>query len=556
LKAQYDSQVPEEYRFPPRMVFDLMKGRKKKIGLWIDLTKTDRYYDKEVVEDNECTYLKLACKGHGECPSPEIVQTFINVVDNFIRKKPLHLIGIHCTHGFNRTGFLIVSYLVEIEDWSVEAAINTFANARPPGIYKQDYLEELAKRYGDPEEIPPAPQMPDWCFEDAELEDRDDAEEAIRASNAESVSGDSKKPFIPDFDIVGVAICKVPHIIRDVQEKCSRWIGCSPNKFGGAQPVSMTRENLCFLSDKKYRVSWKADGTRYMMCILGKDQIYMVDRDNTVFKISNLTFPRRKDPNSHLTDVLLDGEMVLDIHNGNKYPRFLVYDIVQFQTDTVGKVNFDIRLTCIKKEIIGPRQKIDKSREPFSIRIKEFYPIEEAIKLLDEEGSFMKQIAHETDGLIFQPAGDADVYKSGRCDDILKWKPPELNSVDFKLRITKSGGVGMLTKSHASLFVSGHDGAFAQMKFTRDLRQYDNKIIECKFDQKDNSWKFMRERKDKSFPNHITTAMAVCNSIKFPVRKDDLLQIIDRIKYGNLKRSSERAQMPPPSLQRPPKISR
>lgn len=55
----------------------------------------------------------------------------------------------------------------------------------------------------------------------------------------------------------------------------------------------------------------------------------------------------------------------------------------------------------------------------------------------------------------------------------------------------------MLTKSHASLFVSGHDGAFAQMKFTRDLRQYDNKIIECKFDQKDNSWKFMRERKDK-----------------------------------------------------------
>ena len=97
---------------------------------------------------------------------------------------------------------------VQIEDWSVEAAINTFANARPPGIYKQDYLEELAKRYGDPEEIPPAPQMPDWCFEDAELEDRDDAEEAIRLSNAESVSGDSKKPFIPDFDIVGVAICK------------------------------------------------------------------------------------------------------------------------------------------------------------------------------------------------------------------------------------------------------------------------------------------------------------------------------------------------------------
>jgi mRNA-capping enzyme len=58
--------------------------------------------------------------------------------------------------------------------------------------------------------------------------------------------------------------------------------------------------------------------------------------------------------------------------------------------------------------------------------------------LLDEEGSFLAQVAHETDGLIFQPADKADFYKHGRCDDILKWKPPELNSVDFKLRITRS----------------------------------------------------------------------------------------------------------------------
>lgn len=33
-------------------------------------------------------------------------------------------------------------------------------------------------------------------------------------------------------------------------------------------------------------------------------------------------------------------------------------------------------------------------------------------------------------------------YKAGRCDDILKWKPPSLNSVDFRLKITKVGGTG------------------------------------------------------------------------------------------------------------------
>lgn len=173
----------------------------------MDLTKTDRYYDKSVVESNDCTYLKLACKGHGECPTQDIVDTFITLVDNFIRKKPLEIVGIHCTHGFNRTGFLIVSYLVEKADWAVDAAINAFANARPPGIYKQDYLAELCARYGDPEDVPQAPSMPDWCFEDTDVDDRDESAAEARAE-LESVSGDARKPFIPDFDMPGVTLVK------------------------------------------------------------------------------------------------------------------------------------------------------------------------------------------------------------------------------------------------------------------------------------------------------------------------------------------------------------
>lgn len=41
---------------------------------------------------------------------------------------------------------------------------------------------------------------------------------------------------------------------------------------------------------------------------------------------------------------------------------------------------------------------------------------------------------------------------------------------------------------------------------TADLKQYNNKIIECRFDFPSNSWKFMRERTDKSFPNALSTA--------------------------------------------------
>lgn len=38
--------------------------------------------------------------------------------------------------------------------------------------------------------------------------------------------------------------------------------------FPGAQPVSMDRQNLRFLEQNPYKVSWKADGTRWVCCSL------------------------------------------------------------------------------------------------------------------------------------------------------------------------------------------------------------------------------------------------------------------------------------------------
>lgn len=57
--------------------------------------------------------------------------------------------AVHCTHGFNRTGFLIAAYLASAMDWAIDAAIYSFAQMRPNGIYKQFYLDELMQRYGD-----------------------------------------------------------------------------------------------------------------------------------------------------------------------------------------------------------------------------------------------------------------------------------------------------------------------------------------------------------------------------------------------------------------------
>lgn len=43
------------------------------------------------------------------------------------------------------------------------------------------------------------------------------------------------------------------------------------------------------------------------MLIDGTNEVFMIDRDNSVFHVSNLEFPFRKDLRIHLSNTLLDG---------------------------------------------------------------------------------------------------------------------------------------------------------------------------------------------------------------------------------------------------------
>uniref|UniRef100_A0A8V0X9Q7 mRNA-capping enzyme n=1 Tax=Gallus gallus TaxID=9031 RepID=A0A8V0X9Q7_CHICK len=546
LGPRYDDQVAEENRFHPSMLSNYLKSLKVKMGLLVDLTNTNRFYDRNDIQKEGIKYIKLQCKGHGECPTPENTETFIRVCEHFSEKNPTELIGVHCTHGFNRTGFLICAFLVEKLDWSIEAAVATFAQARPPGIYKGDYLKELFRRYGDEDDAPSPPELPEWCFEDDEEEDDDNG----KMGGQESEPGSSSSSFgkrrkehlkLGAVFLEGVTVKYVTQVttqpkLGGIQQKCQQFCGWEGSGFPGAQPVSMDKQNIKFLEQKPYKVSWKADGTRYMMLIDGKNEVYMIDRDNSIFHVSNLEFPFRKDLRMHLTNTLLDGGQ------------------------PVGDCDFNVRLSCIEKEIIFPRHEkmktghIDKAQEPFSVRNKPFFDIYASRKLL--EGSFAREVSHEVDGLIFQPTGK---YKPGRCDDILKWKPPSLNSVDFRLKITRIGGEGLLTQNVGLLYVGNFDRPFAQIKVTKELKQYDNKIIECKFEN--NSWVFMRQRIDKSFPNAYSTAMAVCNSIQNPVTKEILFEFIDRCmaaSQGQTRKhhlDPDTELMPPPPPKRPRTIT-
>ncbi|XP_052032164.1 mRNA-capping enzyme isoform X2 [Apodemus sylvaticus] len=472
LGPRYDSQVAEENRFHPSMLSNYLKSLKVKMSLLVDLTNTSRFYDRNDIEKEGIKYIKLQCKGHGECPTTENTETFIRLCERFNERSPPELIGVHCTHGFNRTGFLICAFLVEKMDWSIEAAVATFAQARPPGIYKGDYLKELFRRYGDIEEAPPPPVLPDWCFEDDDEEDEDEDGKKDSEPGSSTSFGKRRKErlklgaiFLEGITVKGVTQVTTQPKLGEVQQKCHQFCGWEGSGFPGAQPVSMDKQNIRLLEQKPYKVSWKADGTRYMMLIDGTNEVFMIDRDNSVFHVSNLEFPFRKDLRMHLSNTLLDGEMIIDKVNGQAVPRYLIYDIIKFNAQPVGDCDFNIRLQCIEREIISPRHEkmktglIDKTQEPFSVRSKQFFDINISRKLL--EGNFAKEVSHEMDGLIFQPIGK---YKPGRCDDILKWKPPSLNSVDFRLKITRMGGEGLLPQNVGLLYVGGYERPFAQIK--------------------------------------------------------------------------------------------
>ena len=63
LSSRYDPDLPEDARFNVDMIVNWVEGRQLRMGLVVDLTKTDRFYDKQTLLDRSIGYHKLQCEG-------------------------------------------------------------------------------------------------------------------------------------------------------------------------------------------------------------------------------------------------------------------------------------------------------------------------------------------------------------------------------------------------------------------------------------------------------------------------------------------------------------
>ncbi|RWR85370.1 Dual specificity phosphatase [Cinnamomum micranthum f. kanehirae] len=559
LGENFSDLIVPGKRYSLRQVIHQQRALARELGMVIDLTNTTRYYPPSDWKKQGIKHVKIPCKGRDAVPDNESVNIFVyEVLQYFSRQRhSKKYVLVHCTHGHNRTGFMIIHFLMRSQPVSVSEALQVFAEARPPGIYKDDYIDALYKFYHEerPETIT-CPPTPDW----KRSSDLDLNGEAMLDEDDGGIADplhekDMENEVMSIDDVLGDAI---PYDQQDAMRQfCLFSLKMPTSKgnqmFPGSHPVSLDRENLQLLRQRYYYATWKADGTRYMMLITC-DGCYLIDR-NFSFRRVQMRFPLKKtseglnERTHNLT--LLDGEMVIDTLPTKKLARrYLIYDLMALNGQPVIELPFSERWKLIEKEVIEPRnyerQHILQSRnpnyryelEPFRVRRKDFYLLSTVTKLLKE---FIPRLSHAADGLIFQ--GWDDPYVPRTHEGLLKWKYPDMNSIDFLFEVgDDSSQLLYINQKGRKKLLEGERVVF---KGESDLSLYSGKIIECNWDWEEQCWACMRIRTDKATPNDIGTYKKVMRSIEDNITEevvlDEILEIISLPMYADRINSDSRA---------------
>uniref|UniRef100_A0A667Y9X7 Dual specificity phosphatase 11 (RNA/RNP complex 1-interacting) n=1 Tax=Myripristis murdjan TaxID=586833 RepID=A0A667Y9X7_9TELE len=115
LKPSLNCRVLACDAFGPWDLLDALESQEQQLGLIIDLTFTTRYYQLADVPA-ACSHLKIPIEGQ-RVPSDAAILSFKRAVRRFLRDNADNdkLMGVHCTHGLNRTGYLLCRYLIDVD---------------------------------------------------------------------------------------------------------------------------------------------------------------------------------------------------------------------------------------------------------------------------------------------------------------------------------------------------------------------------------------------------------------------------------------------------------
>ncbi|KAG9306081.1 hypothetical protein G9A89_015985 [Geosiphon pyriformis] len=334
--------------------------------------------------------------------------------------------------------------------------------------------------------------------------------------------------------------------------------------FPGAQPVSFEASHFKLLETEDYFVCEKSDGIRYIMiaCLSPKGYAtFLLDRKNKIQFVEGLQLPLREDPTKCHHETLMDGELVVDLEGDKKSLRFLVFDLMVINGNVVTQRSLSTRLGMFRQDVIEPLETaLAKNpelamKQPFSVELKEMERSYGLPKVFQQ----IPYLKHANDGLVFTPVKMP--YVSGTCHKLLKWKPVDSNTVDFKINVIWNSE----RKPSYQLFIANN----AIHKFYDFLTLEEERSTEWRKDPPNGrigefwydpnwkttmpeegyapwiragGWRFVRFRDDKELANDETVLNKIWHSIQDAVTKEMLERHCDIIRKG----WKERERFPPP----------
>lgn len=280
---------------------------------------------------------------------------------------------------------------------------------------------------------------------------------------------------------------------------------------------------------------------------------YLIDRKNDYWFIpkNGLHFPVPRNVEGFHINTLIDGELVMDkVPGGGMQPKYLVFDCMVLDGNSLMNRSLDKRIAYFKERIFDPYKALLKDFpdeiqfQHFIVELKQMQ-FSYAVEMMFRQ--ILPSLPHGNDGLIFTCRSTE--YKHGTDHNILKWKPENENSIDFRLSLEfplitpdEIDIAEDITKPYpdydaipiCNLLVFCGDGKedewYATMymdpetwESLKSLQQpLNDRIVECYMDER-KRWNYMRFRDDKTNANHTSTVDSVIESIKDRVTEKDLI---------------------------------
>ncbi|KAG6335849.1 hypothetical protein ID866_3239 [Astraeus odoratus] len=357
--------------------------------------------------------------------------------------------------------------------------------------------------------------------------------------------------------------------------------------FPGSQPISFALSHLDELEKRDYWVCEKSDGVRVLFFLQtepggGSQAVYLIDRHNAYYEVVGFWFPQPDKPKASLMDTILDGELVIDVdpQTQRETLRYLAFDCLVFNGENVMSKTLDKRYWRLKEQFYLPWSRAIKelpglrNRIPFDIKVKSIsfsYGIEDVFRIT------IPSLQHGNDGLIYTCTETP--YVPGTDPNILKWKPPSENSIDFKLVLRFPPLKSSPTKPdfHSKPFFGLHvycgddrgqpryepydelyvdDDEWERMKLSGE--QIDDRVVEVHWDLSTCRWRMMRFRDDKPHGNYRTVVEKIIESIADGVEKSTLIarcpaiRAAWKVRHRQQQSATSQQPQPPPPSHRPP----